>query len=75
MRRNFTAPPSDARCRWTIRLRDKSEAQCMRAATDGQLCTQHSRMRDRWHCEYCGGNDESPKDHTMDCTRPNRSTP
>lgn len=23
-------------------------------------------------CEYCGGNDETPPDHCMDCARPNQ---
>lgn len=23
-----------------------------------------------FHCEYCGGNDEDPQDHCMDCERP-----
>ena len=23
-------------------------------------------------CEYCGGNDENPPDHCMDCARPQR---
>jgi hypothetical protein len=24
-------------------------------------------------CEYCGGNDENPPDHCMDCARPQRT--
>lgn len=28
-------------------------------------------LRERFSfCEYCGGNDESPPDHCMDCARP-----
>jgi hypothetical protein len=27
-------------------------------------------MADRWSCNYCGGNDELPPDHCMDCSRP-----
>lgn len=27
-------------------------------------------QRDQAFCEYCGGNDEEPQDHCMDCTRP-----
>jgi DnaJ-class molecular chaperone len=71
VRRAFTAPVDDDRCRWDISLRgDKSAARCMRRHTDGSLCTQHARIAARWSCEYCGGNDELPPDHCMDCTRP-----
>jgi len=27
-------------------------------------------QQDQAFCEYCGGNDEEPQDHCMDCTRP-----
>ena len=27
-------------------------------------------MPEHQFCEYCGGNDEEPQDHCMDCTRP-----
>lgn len=71
MRRAYMAPPEDQRCRWDIALRsDKSEAQCMRRKTVGDLCTQHAKMAADWSCEYCGGNDELPQDHTDDCDRP-----
>jgi hypothetical protein len=73
MRRSFTAPIDELRCRWDITLRgDKSGARCMRriAVVGGSLCHQHTKMADRWSCAYCGGNDQTPPDHTMDCTRP-----
>lgn len=71
-RRSFTAPSIEYRCEWDITLRsDKSGAQCMRRKVAGEhLCRQHLKMLAAWSCEYCGGNDELPPDHCMDCTRP-----
>lgn len=70
MKRRFVDTPSDERCRWTITLRDGSEAQCVRRKAIGDLCAQHSKIDVRWSCAYCGGNDEYPRAHTMDCSRP-----
>lgn len=70
-RRRFIDAPSEDRCAWTIKLKDGSEAQCGRRKTDGDLCTQHSKMAERPFCSYCGGNDELPPDHCADCERPN----
>ncbi len=70
MKRRFVDAPSDERCRWTCILKDRSEAQCGRRKTIGNLCTQHSKIDSRWSCDYCGGNDEFPRQHTMDCTSP-----
>jgi len=75
MKRPFTAALSVDRCSYTITLRDGSAAQCMRKKTKGDLCTQHSRIVNGWSCEYCGGNDETPPGHCMDCERPKRTTP
>lgn len=75
MSRRFIDATADERCEWTIKLRDGSEAQCGRKHTDGQLCTQHAKMRARWSCEYCGGNDENPPDHCMDCALPQQLSP
>jgi hypothetical protein len=69
-RRRFIDATAEERCEWTVTLRDGSKAQCGRKHVNGQLCTQHAKMAARWICEYCGGNDELPPDHTMDCTRP-----
>jgi hypothetical protein len=36
--------------------------------TDAQIV---AALRERFtFCAYCGGNDENPPDHCMDCTRP-----
>ncbi len=65
----LTRPYYD-RCVWTVRLRDGSPAQCQRRRLpDGRLCRQHEAM-DTFTCEFCGGNDAYPQEHTMDCTRP-----
>jgi len=67
------APPDDQRCKADRRpLSDGSRARCMRRATAGALCAQHAKIAvtAAFHCEYCGGNDELPPDHRMDCTRP-----
>jgi hypothetical protein len=70
-KRRYSAPPEHDRCRWDITLPgDGSGAQCMRRRMVGQLCTQHAKMYAAWSCEYCGGNDEFPPEHCMDCTRP-----
>lgn len=74
-RRNYFAPPDEDRCVWDITLRsDKSGARCMRRKTEGDLCTQHAKMRDAFGCDYCGGNDEHPPGHCADCTRPEATT-
>ena len=70
MSRRFIDAPADQRCAWTVRLRDGSEAQCGRRKTGNNLCTQHQKIADRWSCDYCGGNDEFPTDHCVDCERP-----
>lgn len=71
--RRFIDADAEQRCEWTVKLRDGSLAQCGRRHTDGQLCTQHAKMHARWSCTYCGGNDQLPPDHCMDCTRPNHA--
>lgn len=45
-RRRYTAATQNKRCQATVILRDKSTAQCMRAATNnwGDLCAQHAKM-------------------------------
>ncbi|MFC4275529.1 hypothetical protein [Achromobacter aloeverae] len=73
MTRRFIDPTAEERCEWTIKLRDGSEAQCGRRHVDGQLCTQHKRMAERFICAYCGGNDELPPSHCMDCSRPDKA--
>lgn len=70
MSRRFIDAAQHERCEATITLRDGSQAQCGRKHTDGQLCTQHRKMCDRFKCSYCGGNDELPTDHCTDCERP-----
>ncbi len=70
MARRFFDAAGDSRCAQVIKLRDGSEAQCGRANTNGIVCTQHANMNKRWSCTYCGGNDENPPDHCMDCERP-----
>lgn len=70
MKRRFIDAPAEQRCAWTVKLRDGSQAQCGRRKVVGDLCTQHAKMAERWKCEHCGGNDELPPDHTMDCSRP-----
>lgn len=69
MSRRFIDAPSEQRCSWTVTLRDGSKAQCGRRKTSGDLCTQHSKMAKQPFCSYCGGNDEQPPDHCMDCER------
>lgn len=66
----YIDPPLDMRCAWEIALKDGSKAQCGRKHTDGQLCTQHQKMRRLFNCEYCGGNDENPPEHCQDCEKP-----
>lgn len=68
MKRRFVDAITN-RCGWNVTLRDGSKAQCGRAATIADLCTQHAKMAVAF-CEYCGGNDEMPPDHTADCERP-----
>ena len=72
-KRRFVDATADQRCIWTVTLRDGSSAQCGRRKVEGDLCTQHARMAARWSCDYCGGNDELPPDHTADCSRPQQS--
>lgn len=69
-KRRFVDALNDERCQWTVKMPDGSDAQCGRRHTDGQLCTQHAKMRSAWSCNYCGGNDSSPPEHCMDCSRP-----
>jgi hypothetical protein len=67
VKRRFIDASTEERCMWTTR----SNVQCGRRRVLGSLiCAQHQKMADRWSCEYCGGNDELPPDHCMDCTRP-----
>jgi hypothetical protein len=72
--RRWRDPFGELRCQWDITLRDGSKAQCGRRKALGQLCTQHDKMHAQWACEYCGGNDELPPDHCMDCSRPPEPT-
>jgi hypothetical protein len=69
MKRVFIDALTEERCTWTVKLRDGSTAQCGRRKVVGDLCTQHAKIAAR-SCEYCGGNDENPPDHCMDCARP-----
>jgi hypothetical protein len=46
------------------------EAEIIRAR--GQATHQPQRTEPVF-CEYCGGNDENPPDHCMDCARPQRT--
>lgn len=69
-KRNFFAALNVERCVWDVVLRDGSKAQCMRRSTLGRLCAQHAKMAAAWNCEYCGGNDHFPQEHTVDCGRP-----
>jgi len=65
------APPDQERCAADRKpLSDGSGARCMRRATVGNMCAQHAKMTEEFHCEYCGGNDELPPDHCADCERP-----
>ncbi|KAF1692693.1 hypothetical protein CSC64_06815 [Pseudoxanthomonas koreensis] len=73
--RRFIDAPTDMRCRWDVTLRDGSRAQCGRLRKHGDLCTQHQKMADTAHFPCCGGNDELPPDHTMDCQRAALSPP
>lgn len=66
-RRAFTAALYEDRCKWDIKLKDGSGAQCMRAKTGEYFCAQHTKMNDSFHCDGCGGNDEPRTDHCMDC--------
>lgn len=71
MRRYYMAALEEDRCVWETKVGRRGETgRCMRAHVDGHLCTQHRKMADLWSCEYCGGNDEYPKDHCQDCARP-----
>jgi hypothetical protein len=38
--------------------------------TEESLAVQPAPVPEPVFCEYCGGNDEDPQDHCMDCTRP-----
>ena len=31
-------------------------------------------VAEQWSCDYCGGNDETPQDHCMDCAGPQAGT-
>ena len=70
MKRRFIDAPTEQRCEAELTLKDGSLAQCGRYKKVGNLCTQHAKMTAAFRCEYCGGNDELPPDHCMDCTRP-----
>jgi hypothetical protein len=73
MKRRYTAPPDDQRCRQDITLRGDGPgegARCMRRAVVDGMCRQHAEMARDSFCAYCGGNDETPPDHTADCARP-----
>jgi hypothetical protein len=74
MKRRFIDASADDRCRWTVLLSDRSAAQCGRRKVRGDLCTQHAKMLLQWSCDYCGGSDELPPDHTIDCSRPKEPT-
>jgi hypothetical protein len=39
----------------------------------GQTYTPSPQNTEPVFCEYCGGNDENPPDHCMDCARPQRT--
>lgn len=69
MKRRFIDAPRELRCEWTITLRDGSKAQCGRYRRLGarNLCTQHRKMHGAMKFPCCGGNDELPPDHCMDC--------
>ena len=60
--RFFAAPTDSDRCTADRKpLKDGSGARCMRKREPGRpYCSIH-----RFEC--CGGNDETPKDHCMDC--------
>lgn len=73
MKRRFIDAPSELRCEWEITLRDGSKAQCGRRKAVRNLCTQHANMQAQWSCAYCGGNDQLPPDHCMDCERPTKA--
>lgn len=63
----FVDAPQDMRCQWDVTLRDGSKAQCGRRRKIGQLCTQHHKMHEAASFPCCGGTDELPPEHTMDC--------
>lgn len=67
MKRRFVDAPADERCAWTVHLADGSEAQCGRYRKFNGLCTQHRKMREAMQFPCCGGSDENPPEHTMDC--------
>jgi len=73
-KRVFVDAPQEFRCHWEVTLADGSAAQCGRWIAQGHghgpLCLQHAKLRARWHCDYCGGNDLHPPGHCMDCSRP-----
>ena len=73
-KRVFTDALYPLRCKAEIKLRDRSLAQCGRAAKVEGLCTQHHRIVESWSCDYCGGSDEIPPQHTQDCSRPGQVT-
>lgn len=58
-----------------VRRDDDSRTICVKhgraleAAVLARLNAAHVQQ-DQAFCEYCGGNDEEPQDHCMDCTRP-----
>lgn len=68
--RRFIDATTDQRCEWTVTLRDGSKAQCGRRRKVRNMCTQHAKIEQRFSCEYCGGNDELPPGHCVDCARP-----
>jgi hypothetical protein len=69
MQRRFIDAPNELRCEWNITLRDGSKAQCGRYCRLGEyhLCAQHKKMHDAMRFPCCGGNDELPPGHCMDC--------
>lgn len=42
--RPYIDPPLDLRCRWDIKLRDGSSAQCGRKRVGDFYCAQHTKM-------------------------------
>ena len=78
----YAAPVSEAKAQGVVmpeRLKpSRYEIQDARSDAWNSCLDEVARLnaapvqQDQAFCEYCGGNDEEPQDHCMDCTRPVR---
>ena len=60
--------PAAQQCKWPT-CQSEENQQALAEQIKQELVT-GTAQQEPVFCEYCGGNDEDPQDHCMDCTRP-----